>query len=163
MSRESFGKPELTFKIAWQFDKERQSQRQNWEENNVLTLGSLQKVQKGDVSRKGSKAQSLEFTKATCRAAWIGTSSKKPNTLKNIQALHCVTLTSTDLQTLADHEQLGREDITSTICARYSSQEQRTRFQQEINELSAWKQMEHLLILSCTQVYKPVFCQRQWW
>lgn len=37
------------------------------------------------------KLKSLEFTKATCRAAWIGTSSKKPYTLKTSKhyiALH---------------------------------------------------------------------------
>lgn len=38
------------------------------------------------------------------------------------------------------------------------SQEPQIIFQQKINEVLAWKQMEHLLILSCTKVYKSVFC-----
>lgn len=69
----------------------------------VLILGSLQEVQKGDVGRKGSKAQSPEFMKEACEAAWIRTGSKKPYTLKNIRTLRYVTLTSSNFQT-ADHE-----------------------------------------------------------
>lgn len=83
----------------------------------VLILGSLQEVQKGDVGRKRSKAQSFEFMKETSKAAWIRTGSKKPYSLKNIQALRYFTRTSTNLQT-ADHEQLGQEGTASSICAR---------------------------------------------
>lgn len=73
--KRDFGKPELTFKKMWGFDRGRQSRVQNWE-NNVLTLGSLQKPRKERWGKREVKLKALTSEKQHAELAGFGQRTK---------------------------------------------------------------------------------------
>lgn len=74
--KRGFRKPELTIKKAWGFDREKQTQVQNWEENNILTVEQLQKPRKEMCGQREVEPKVLTSQKQRAELSGLGQRTK---------------------------------------------------------------------------------------
>lgn len=127
-------KPALTFKKAWGLDMEWQSQVQNWEDNNVLTLGSLQKPRKEMWGKREVKLKVLNSQKQHAELSGLGQGTKSHTLWK--ASKHSAVLPW--LPQICKHwltMNLGKRTSPAPFMKGKPSQKQWARFQWKINEL----------------------------